>query len=191
MEITSVTAIVGLMTGVAGMVLGILSTIDRVQKNRVRLKVVPKVASTHSNNIVVETRLDPSLGTWFARGREPDRLAIEIVNLSAFPVTISQVGFGSPDVGDPTLFVPEVSPGYTWPPVVESRRAVTIYHRLNPQFFRLAPLPNNVFVQTECGAVRKARSAALDWLVRHASDRKAGLEQNGTSPGTTKRDVPG
>ena len=169
MTLTEWVAITGAVTGIAGMVLGIVSTIDMLQKKRVSLRVVPKVAFTNPAGIALTTHLEPSTGIRMTGGRTPDRLAVEIVNLSAFPVTISEVGFGRPDRHRLAFIVPEVSPGYTWPPVVEPRRAVIVYQRVVA--INVTSLPGNLYVETECGAVKKARSAALDWFVTDFNGR--------------------
>ncbi len=166
-------AIIGAVTGVAGLVLGIISAVDLLQKNRVRLRVVPKLAWTNQNGLAFQTALHPKTGDSVTRGRDPDRLAIEIVNLSAFPVTISEVGFGRPDSHHrPVLVVPEVSLGCTWPAVLESRRAVTVYQKLTGLSHKITTLPRRVYVETECGSVKYGRSAAIDWLVGQWEERK-------------------
>jgi hypothetical protein len=166
MRLTDWIAITGLVTGVTGMVLGIVSTVDMLQKKRVSLRVIPKMGHKQGNGMIVTTSndLDTTGGLMF--GKPPNYLAVEIVNLSAFPVTISDVGFGKPNKERLAFIVPEVSLGYTWPAVIESRRAVTVYQSLDKFVVSRQHLARNIYVETECGAVRKGRSAALNWFVR-------------------------
>jgi hypothetical protein len=74
---TTVTAVVGAVCGIAGLILGIVNTWTEAQRSRVRLKVVPG----HAFPVGV--------------GDEPPvfNFRIEVINLSEFPVTISEVGF--------------------------------------------------------------------------------------------------
>ena len=96
-SLTAVTAIIG-----AG--LGVWNLVQGFWQRRVRLKVVPKLSSTRG-------------GGFLSSNRDvlPDGFAcIEVTNLSAFPVTVAEVGFSLVgDVGrsviipDPLNFLPK------------------------------------------------------------------------------------
>ncbi len=75
-KITLIIAIVGVACGLLGAVLGIINTWNQIRKNKVRLKVTPihiiPVGAMSSANI---------------------DFGIEVINLSDFAVTITDVGF--------------------------------------------------------------------------------------------------
>ena len=165
MTLTEWGALTGVVTGVTGTALGVISAINMLSRNCVKLRVIPKAAWKLANGLVISTHRRPR-----AELGPPNRLAIEIINLSAFPVTISEVGLGCPEPvsGDrPVLFLPELSPGFAWPPVLESRRSVTVYSRLPQPNVR--PFERRVYVETECGKVKYGRSEALDLLAQHCA----------------------
>lgn len=167
MNITDWLAITGTITGVAGSVMGVVATIDMLRKNRVRLRVVPKLGWHYPNGLVISTVNDPSRSpARLTQGKLPNRFVVEVVNLSAFPITVSEVGFGRRERKSRVSFVqPDVSPGYEWPAVVEPRRSVTIAQPID----RTSDDPKimyPMFVKTECGATKFAWSNALAWYVR-------------------------
>ena len=75
-SITLTIAIIGAVCGVTGVVLGIVNTWRQLRRDKVRLKIVP------SHVIPVGAVADPG---W--------NFGIEVINMSEFPVTISDVGF--------------------------------------------------------------------------------------------------
>jgi len=165
MDLIAWAALIGCVTGMVGMVLGIITAVDMLWKNRVRLRVVPELTWSNSKGLGFTSARRPGTGSELTRGRFPDRLAIEVVNLSAFAVTISDAGLGDPNGPERlTFIVPETSPGFGWPASVEPHRALTIYQRLDGASATIKQLPRIVYVSTECGVVKFGRSPALDWL---------------------------
>lgn len=69
--------VITLVIAGAGLALGVLAAVRDYQRDRVKLKVTPQIG--------------------YPVGPMPDprpRLGIEVVNLSTFPVTVAEVGFG-------------------------------------------------------------------------------------------------
>jgi hypothetical protein len=138
-----------------GAILGIINTFLSVDRTRVKIRVTPKM----------------SIPVGPADNRK--RLAIEILNLSAFPVTISQVGIlfrGTKDRGD--IVEPIISDGGSFPRRLDSRASFTA--RTNPEVI----LENNfadvycVYAETDCGVLKKGKSPALKQLVSEAKHRR-------------------
>ena len=138
------------MAGI-GAVLGIINTLHQLNLNRVKLRVVPKSAVA-SGGVMIHNR-DEHL-----RGSGP---CIEVINLSAFPVTISEVGYTltgtklRAGVGNPALF-----DGKPWPRRLEPRESVTAYV-VEPRY---AARIKKAFARTECGVTRYGTSPALKQL---------------------------
>src|ERR1041385_1896118 len=83
-----------LVIAVIGAVLGILNAYRDFSRDRVKLRVVPKVAfNVGANNVITGDR-PTSLMNQLLRDGCPARLCIEVINLSTFPITISAAGFG-------------------------------------------------------------------------------------------------
>ena len=125
---TDCVAIIGAVTGIAGTVLGVIAVYDLLNKNRVKLRVIPKLAWVDHRGMAWTADRPAPAGHNPTGDDPPNRLAIEVVNLSAFAVTISQVGLGRVDAAKRGVFVvPELSLGKTWPVRLESREAVTAF----------------------------------------------------------------
>lgn len=87
MTLTEWGVLTGVITGVTGTALGIISAVNMLSRNCVKLRVIPKVAWKSANGFVISTDRHPR-----AKLGAPNRLAVKIINLSTFPVTISEVG---------------------------------------------------------------------------------------------------
>ena len=163
---TLITAIIGAACGILGAVLGIINTWQQVSRTRVRLRVVPKLAwMIDPQNVLTAER--PARDTEDpVRGRPPDRVCIEIVNLSAFPVTVSDVGFGRVKEPRGILVRPELSPGKTWPVRLESRDSFTAYGASGmspPQYALKAAV---AYAKTDCGTTTYGSSPIFRDFVR-------------------------
>jgi hypothetical protein len=69
------TELITLPLAVVGAVLGVINTWRSLDRDRIKLRIVPKVAYPVG---MTDTR---------------PRLCIEVINLSSFPVTVAEVGF--------------------------------------------------------------------------------------------------
>lgn len=63
---------------------------------------------------------------------EPDSdvkevVCVEVINLSSFPVTISEIGFGRRKDLRHFMYLPTLTNGKTWPPRLEARESVTAF----------------------------------------------------------------
>jgi len=144
-----------LAIALVGAILGIINTFLSIDRHRVKIKVTPKVS--------------------FPVGQQEKRkcLAIEILNLSDFPVTISQVGIlyrGTKDRGE--IVLPNISDGGSYPRRLDSRVSFTV--RSSPEVI----LENKfadvycAYTETDCGVLTKGRSAALKGLIKEARQRR-------------------
>jgi hypothetical protein len=103
-NLTTMNAIIGAVTGSVSLVLGVYNLVQNLSQRRVRLKVVPKLTAIRGAGF-----LSNSVDL------VPDGFAcIEVTNLSAFPLTIAEVGFSlDGEVGravvrpDPTTLLPK------------------------------------------------------------------------------------
>jgi hypothetical protein len=150
-NITIVQAVT-LSIAVLGAVLGIINTWHGLDKSRVKLKVRPAHAIS----------ADPRL-----------TFCIEVTNLSAFAVTICDVGVFYKRTSLRGSFVPPVLiDGGSWPRRLEPRSSVTIYARrpvssperqISERQIRIA------YAKTECGYTKRGSSPALKQIARGES----------------------
>jgi hypothetical protein len=140
-----------------GAVLGIMNTWQQMSKDRVRLKVTP----AHALPV--------------GRGRSGDwTLSIDVVNLSAFPVTVDEVGLELVTkqhlVNTPTT----TANGGALPVRLEPREALTVLCypelKLHPRLREVRA----AYVRCQCGTVRYGTSPALKQLVREAGATRHG-----------------
>jgi len=162
--VTLVTAIAGAITGVLGAVLGMINTWHQLNTSRVKLKVVPKMAFGQNAGWVGDRPNE--LYTRLVQSRTPARLCVEVVNLSAFPVTIRDVGFGRTSAIRHTLINADLSAEKTWPPRLESREAVTVYAPVGEDLNLNIMQKPVAYVKTDCGITRYGSSPILKEYVR-------------------------
>jgi len=134
---------------VLGAGLGVLNTITSLNQRRVKLRVTPKFSVRTERGVY-------SHKTEIPANSVP---AIEVINLSEFPVTISEAGFSlRRDTGRLTPTPPFLNDDKPWPRRLESRESVTIY------FPSAAKLPSNLhlaYATTDCEETRYGDSPAL------------------------------
>lgn len=154
-----------------GATLGILNFLIERSRTRVRLRVVPKLSylmkrgfdgeETWLSSTVPDSRFQAKIGAESL----PFRWSIEVVNLSEFPVSISQVGFGSPRGGPDGqrcfIVAPATSSGSNLPVRLESRQAETFHSMINQPLHGLAIANPIAWAQTECGVTSTGTSAML------------------------------
>lgn len=131
-----------------GAVLGVINTVAGLSQRRVRLRVIPKLAIRSETGVFSHTT-EQDLGT----------PAIEVINLSAFPVTIAQAGFNlKGDKGRLIPVPPFIFDNRPWPRRLESRESVTVYFPTGRSFPRNL---NVAFATTDCQQTRYGDSPAL------------------------------
>ena len=131
-----------LSIAVLGAVLGIINTWHALDRSRVKLKVRPAHA-------IPVGGVDPRL-----------TFCIEVTNLSAFAVTVHDVGVFYRGTDQRGSFVqPVLMDGGPWPRRLEPRSSVTVYGQ-RPESF-----PNQrikcAYAKTECGVTKTGSSPAL------------------------------
>jgi hypothetical protein len=135
-----------------GAVLGVINTWQALDQKRVRLRVVPKLAY-------------PFVGGDFGETMG----CIEVVNLSAFPVSINEIGFTLG--GDPrktkrlAITSPSTSDRQPFARTLQPRHSVTGYFDLN----RIVPEIRKAYVRTDCDEVAYGVSPALKHMRRIGS----------------------
>ena len=138
---------VTLSIAVLGAVLGVINTWHSLDQRRVRLRVVPKIAQ-----MITASNASGTMG------------CIEIVNLSAFPISISEIGFTID--GDPrkhrrlAILEPITSNRRPLARTLESRHGITGYFDLN----HITPDIQKAYVRTERGEVAYGSSPALEQI---------------------------
>ena len=141
-----------LILATIGTVLGCVNTFDLLNKRRVRLRVVPQCAVFNGDGVWTSTTQHDPRGT----------VCIEVTNLSAFPLTMQEVGYTLPAPNRASIVKPVLHDSKGWPRRLEPRDSVTVYGVI-------ADVPHNIrkaFARTACGVKRFGNSAALDGLKR-------------------------
>jgi len=147
---TLIIAIVGAITGVSGLILGILNTWRAFDRDRLKLKVSPRWAIFSH----------PMTGTGHL-------LCVEVINMSYLPVTISQVGFTVSEPKDHFLaFLPVPNMGDTLPKRLEPRTSLTVYVPERVSSGEGFDKVEKAFAKTECGHSFYATSPALKGYVQ-------------------------
>lgn len=148
-------AAITLAIAVLGAVLGLLNTWHSIDNRRLKVRV-------RFLNVVA---LDDSIDA-----------GIEVTNLSAFPLTIREVGMtlrrarGRP--AEVLLIVPRVASPRELPARLEPREQTTVY-------FKAAELPHiaaelgKAYAKTTCGETFKGETGALKQLRESMRDRSA------------------
>ena len=159
-------AIIGATTGIIGTVLGGISVYDLLNKNRVTLRVTPLLAWVNRSGAALTARVPARPECDPAGGQPPNGLAVEVVNLSIFPVTICEVGFRRTDASLRFfMFRPRLGDGRELPARLEPRQALTAYCDLpcagREQADFLRACAGVAFAKTQCGSVACGRSPAF------------------------------
>ncbi len=133
-----------------GAVLGVINTWKALDRDKVKLKVIPKQAFPVGG-------LD-----------ERPRLCIEVINLSTFPVTINEVGFNYKNkenlrwaITKPIFYDEKILP-YR----LEPRTSLTAY--CSPEAFdkKISVLIKNAYATTDCRKTITGKSGALKQFIK-------------------------
>jgi hypothetical protein len=137
-----------------GAALGIMNTWNAISQRRLRLRVRP----AHAISMPHGTKA----------------FSIEVINLSAFPVTITEVGFalkkGIKKSRRFAVVQPIVIDGGPWPRRLEPRAAVTAY--CDPSTLSGAEPIGKAYAQTSCDEVAYGDSPALEQLRQQVRGRR-------------------
>ncbi len=149
--ITLVTAIIGAVCGILGAILGIINTIHQLNRNRIRLKIIPNYAIPVGG---IE-HLEVNFG-------------IEVINLSEFPVAISDIGFLLHDGRKaPLATVGCFEQPSKLPIKLEPRTSYQNYFDIDSIGF--SKQVEYAYVATQCGELIKGTSVALKQKIKDAS----------------------
>lgn len=132
---------------VVGSLLGVLNTWLNINRDRVKLRVTPKIAVPIG---------DPDSSLTFC---------VEVTNLSAIPVTVSEVGThykGTDARAVITAIRPVTSPPGDFPRRLQPRSAFTVYSEQPDNLREL----KCAFAKTDCGVVATGTSPAFKELIR-------------------------
>jgi hypothetical protein len=143
MELLPIGDFLTIGTAVLGAVLGVMNTWHAMNQKRVNLRVKPSYA------------LDPS--------GQPIGFSIEVTNLSAFPVTIAEVGLTLPKKQRFVIKQPEFIDHGSWPRKLDTRESVSAYFTFD-NLVGFGGKLQKAYVRTACGEFRYGTSPALRQL---------------------------
>lgn len=153
-QTTLVTAIVGAVSGIGGLILGVLNTSREMRRDKVRLKVTPQ-------HVV-------PIGAFEGR---PWNFEIEVVNLSEFPVVIADLGFQLNDDTHATLGgVQGFQPTGSLPKRLEPHTAYSKYFTIDNDLLSLKRV-RCAYARTQCGTLATGSSGALKQVIREGVTR--------------------
>lgn len=149
--LTAIQAIT-LAIAVLGAVLGVINTWHALDNTRVKLKVQP-------GHAIPVGGFNPSLN-----------FCIEVTNLSAFAVTVYDVGVFHHGTEARSSFVnPILTDGGKWPRRLEPRSSVTVYGQ-RPESPPGHPI-KCAYARTHCGVTATGTSGALKQIARGHAPR--------------------
>jgi len=133
--------------GLIGTVLGLLNTYRSIIKDTLKIKVIPKCVTPVG-------RFDPRIN-----------IAIEVINLSTFPFTLSEVGFTLKNTNKRAcIIIPITIDGTKLPCRLEPRAAITIYGILDDI---TAINIKKAYALTACGCTHEGTSLAIKSHVKN------------------------
>ena len=160
-----VTAIVGAGTGIGALSLSIVNTCMQHSKNRVKLRIVPKIAHKGERDDIWVTSGFPFPETMNAIKEKQHRLCVEVTNLSSFAVTIQQVGFGKFKLVEDGINIPfpiVMKNKGCWPLKLESRESDLLMLKTGDDIPIDNLDKNCAFVATECGHIAYGTSCVFN-----------------------------
>lgn len=153
-----------------GMGLSIYNFFVERSKRKLKIEVQPKAVIRRFKNSVTGGEGIMTSMNEFNQDFIDEHFAIEVINLSSFPVVIDSVGFEVRGNDKRMVIVqPIFIDDGKWPRKLDQRESVTVYGSL-PHILR-NPGASKImcaFVETSCGEVCRGTSAALSGLVEYA-----------------------
>ena len=164
-DLTNITAIAGFFFGLIGASLGIFNTFQQWRKDKVRLRLVPKIyrnvdgaGRLCSARIPTETQI-----TW-------NGFCFEIVNLSVFSITINEIGIVWTEKDSRVVFdKPEINNNGSLPKKLEARESLICYiPSKSPYtiFTEGLPFAKCFYATTSCGVTVTGNSAVSQFLIK-------------------------
>jgi hypothetical protein len=149
-----------------GMILGIKNYLNEKSKSKVLLKVIPK-SVVYKGKGPDEKDLLTLNENKFEPHRSNNLFAIQVVNLSRFPVFIDDVGFW--EIASSSKFTipfPMLCSKTSLPKKLEERESVVFYGNIL-DVKNISKEIDSVYVETSCGYRQEASSGALLGLNRY------------------------
>ncbi len=149
-----------------GMGLGFLNFWNEKQKDKVKLRVMPKAVFGKGRNADGREFVLTTLNE-FNEKKSQGIFCVEVLNLSKFPVVIDEVGFFAKKARNRMAIVnPILSDGGSWPRKLEPRESVSVYGSLQDMMSSsLSPNVYCAFAETSCGHTAEGTSPALGQFV--------------------------
>lgn len=172
-EITAI--IVGVVTGIGGLTLGIVNTWVQFSNNRVKLRIVPMIPYKEKEEDVFWTTSSlPFPDAMNAIKQKKYRLCAEVTNLSNFAVTINNFGFGKFKIVTDTIRIPfpQVMNKNIWPLKLESRESDFLMVKAGTDIPIEILDKNCAHVVTECGHIAYGTSHAFDAYVEELKNHE-------------------
>ena len=167
MSLTFGIAVLGAITGVVGTILGIINTWKQFDRDKVKLRVVPKVYSRNEIvGLITTAELRDGQHPFSKAMNRTDEVCIEVTNLSTFPVTVREIGFFLSDSDERyALMHPFFVDQKPLPRRMEPRTTFVAFAPPNDEskmhFHRL----KSAYASTDCGVIFRGKSNALTALV--------------------------
>jgi hypothetical protein len=140
-----------LIVALLGVALGIANTWYLFKSPRFRLKVVPKLCFDIQGGRYLAVDWDEQVQQLRAAGAL-SRWGIEVANLSAFAVTIDEIGFSdNTDDGQIAMVDPEISRGKRWPVRLKPREKVMYYSTDGTDLPKTVLGSARAYAKTDCG----------------------------------------
>ena len=127
--------IIALVLGTIGTTLGVINLIRSFWDDRVRLRVIPSLARILPDGLISASSA-AALQT-LLKARELPTVSIEVINLSKFPVTVSEIGLCEGHLKKRAPFIKaQIVKGEDLPRRLEPREAVPClaWHVMNGRF---------------------------------------------------------
>ena len=146
-----------------GAVLSVFNFLKAREADRVRLLVTPASAFSVGFGENGEEQYLTSSEKYLRNDVPPDSIAISVVNLSKFPVTVSDAGFTKRNGRRASIYDPIRKAGLEWPARLEPRNSITLYVRSDEVLgIDSFDLLEAVYVVTECGTTTKGTSGMFE-----------------------------
>lgn len=153
MDITLLAAVIGVVSGVTGAILGVINTLNQLQRNKVRLRV----SMFHAIPLGALERSSINFG-------------IEVINLSEFAVVITDVGFQlSGDQIATFLTLDGIENEGKLPCHLAPRTAYSKLFHIDRNTLDLSSI-KYAYAKTRCGHRVKGNSPALRQLMKRGKD---------------------
>jgi hypothetical protein len=152
-SITLAIAITGAVTGILGLVFNFLNTWRAFDRDKIKLKVIPKLAY------------------FFSSYGSDEALSIEVINVGFVPVTLSRVVFPRDGTDEELHFRQHPQQEVKLPVRLEPRDSITIFAPID---LHSSPEFANVSVArawTACGRTFQGASPALQKVVQKLRDK--------------------